>query len=97
MVKIFDGPGKGKTTKLIEISARSREVILCRDENTRAGIMRSAASKKLKIPEPMTYSEFSRKGYYGVRDVKGFLIDDVDVFVQTLTRVPITGLTLCND
>ena len=84
--------GGGKTTQLIELSAKTGAYIVCHSHSTAGGIMRMALQSDLKIPLPITYDDFINKRYYGA-GIKGFLFDDVELFVQSLTRVPILAVT----
>jgi hypothetical protein len=49
----------------------------------------------LQIPFPISYFEFLRKDYCR-KGIKGFLIDDADVFLQSLSAVPINSITVCS-
>jgi hypothetical protein len=47
----------------------------------------------LNIPLPITYDEFIQKRYG--RNISGFLIDNLDLFLKHLSNVPINAVTMC--
>lgn len=85
--------GKGKTTELIKKSAETGDYIVCHrlDESNR--IQAEAQEMGLQIPLPITYDEFLKKRYYG-KGISGFLIDNADMFLQSLSNVPINSITV---
>jgi len=85
--------GKGKTTELIKKSAESGDYIVCDRLHEANRIQVKAQSMGLQIPLPITYNEFLKKGYYG-KGISGFLIDNADMFLQSLSKVPINSITV---
>ena len=85
--------GKGKTTKLIQKSAETGNYIVCYSLDEANSIQVFAQDMGLKIPLPITYDEFLNKQYYG-KDINGFLIDNADMFLQSLSNVPINSITV---
>lgn len=85
--------GHGKTYQLIKKSASSGDYIVCHNQNECSRIAAEAQEMKMKIPFPITYQEFMDKHYYG-KWISGFLIDNIEMFLQTLTEVPINVITL---
>lgn len=88
--------GGGKTTQLIELSAKTGAYIVCYSHSTADYIMRTALESNLIIPLPITYDDFINKRYYGA-GIKGFLFDDVECFLQNLTTVPILAITASDE
>ena len=87
----------GKTKRLIEESAKSGGYIVCRDKHECARISMVARDLGLKIPFPISFDEFTRKEYYG-RGIKGgFLIDQADDLLQSMSVVPIKAISLTDN
>lgn len=85
--------GKGKTTELIKKSAESGDYIVCSRHDEANRIQAEAQDKGFKIPLPITYDEFLKKRYYE-KGIRGFLIDNADMFLQSLSNVPINSITV---
>ncbi len=85
--------GKGKTTELIKKSAKSGDYIVCHRLDEANRIQMEAQEMGLKIPLPITYDEFFKKRYYE-KGISGFLIDNADMFLQSLSNVPINSITV---
>ena len=96
MEKIILNRYCGKTTKLIQKSAEKGYYIVCRNIDTANSIQNYARIMGLSIPLPITYSEFIRGKYEGKR-IPGFLIDDLDILIQTMSSVPIKAITITDD
>jgi hypothetical protein len=84
---------EGKTTKLIKKSAKSGDYIVCFNQEEAYRIQNEAQNMKLNIPLPITYDEFLHKRYCG-RRIHGFLFDNADMFLQSLSGVPINIITV---
>ncbi|MFW5847491.1 MAG: hypothetical protein ACOCVF_01040 [bacterium] len=93
MKKIIMEKGCGKTHQLILKSASTGHYIVCFDSNEASRIQSKAMDMGVQIPFPLTFSEFLNKEYYA-RNIKGFLIDNVEMLIQELTSVPIRAITL---
>lgn len=85
--------GKGKTTELIKKSAEFGYYIVCQRLAEANRIQAEAQDMGLQIPLPITYDEFLKKKYYE-KGISGFLIDNVDIFLQSLSNVPIYYITV---
>lgn len=85
--------GKGKTLELIKRSAITKEYIVCINLMEVKNIENTAKELNLKIPQPITFSDFRDRKYYG-KGIRGFLIDNADLFLQSLTNVPINSITV---
>jgi len=86
---------KGKTIKLIKESARTNNYIVCHSIDEACRIQALAIEMKLQIPLPITYYEFLEKRYYA-KGINGFLIDNADMFLQSISNVPINSITVSN-
>ena len=86
--------GYGKTTKLIKKSAKSGDYIVCNKLDEANRIQYEAKQMGLDIPLPITYAEFIEKRYHG-RNISGFLIDNLELFLQYLSNVPVNAVTMC--
>lgn len=87
--------GGGKTTKLIEIAARTGDYIVTKDHIT-ARYTADLAKKMGKVIHfPCTFEEFLRDAYSP--RISGFLIDDADLLLMLILRrspVPIHAMTI---
>lgn len=92
MEKIIKGRGQGKTLDLIKKSSLTGDYIVCSNFNNAAMIQCEAQEHGLNIPFPITYYEFTQKKYYS-KGISGFLIDNVEMFLESLTDVPINAIT----
>lgn len=82
---------KGKTERLIQMSAESQAYIVVRDHRTAYSIAQRATAAGLKIPFPLTYQEFIDKQFgSAVR----FLIDDADALLSHLARGRLEAISL---
>ncbi len=86
--------GKGKTTELIKKSAETGDYIVCHGLDEANRIQYEAQQMGLDIPLPITYAEFVEKRYQG-RNISGFLIDNLEMFLQYLSNVPVNAITMC--
>lgn len=94
MIKIIGGRGTGKTTKLIEVSAKENIPILCVDKMKKYHIMERAAEMGASIPTPLVFKEDSLKAHVDV------LVDDLDFFLSCLFEAygyKIKGYTISKD
>lgn len=93
MKKIISSRGTGKTAKIIQMSAANGSYIVCHSLKEANEIQNRASEMGLKIPLPITYHEFLHQKYY-LKGVKGFLLEDVDIFLQSLAPgIPIEAIT----
>jgi hypothetical protein len=82
---ILDNRGSGKTKKLILESAETGAVIVAINYSMVQYCLRFARHLNVKIPEPITFSDFI-SGHYRTRDIPGLLIDDADVLIRRLSQ-----------
>ncbi|WP_306353686.1 hypothetical protein [Flavobacterium sp. '19STA2R22 D10 B1'] len=85
----------GKTTSLIKLCSETQYTIVCANKKQVGYIGEVSIEMGINIPVPITFDEFVHKDYND--SIKGFLIDDADCFIQQLTKVKITAMTLSND
>jgi len=88
---IIKPKGGGKTTKLIEMSIETKSVIVVKNKYRERYIQALALSKNLKI-RTLTFEKFLMRQYCN-KDIKGFLIDNVDELLQGITRYPVIAVT----
>jgi hypothetical protein len=87
---------RGKTHQLILESIESGNTIVCCNEMQKRNIIRRVEIDfpNDSIPEPFTFNDFLEKKYRGRRDIKGFLIDNLDLLFEVMTPIPILAVTL---
>jgi len=68
----------GKTTKLIELADRYFSYMVVENVQTVQWIERKAREEGKKIPQPLTYYEFSTGKFYGAGIKGGFVIDNIE-------------------
>lgn len=93
MKKIILERGQGKTYQLIKESALTGDYIVCTNQREASHIQGEAKKMKVKIPFPITYSEFFTGSYYP-KGIKGFLIDNVELLLEYLSPVPVNAITI---
>ncbi len=96
MEKIILPIGAGKTRTLIEKSAEHFYYIVCKNRERADLIQEHAIKLGLDIPFPISWKEFFDGKYYG-KNIRGFLIDDLDDILQSMTNVPIKAITMTDD
>lgn len=97
MKVIIKPRGSGKTTELIKMSEPGKYII-CYSREEAARVAYMAQEMGVDIPFPISYEEFIEERYYHryhlEGGIKSFFIDNLDVFLQVLTTVPIEAITL---
>lgn len=83
----------GKTTKLISKADNYNGYIVCHNKLEAERIMSEAKKLNKKINWPLTYNDLL-SGHYYKPGIKKFHIDNVGVFLQRITQVPIDTVTL---
>lgn len=86
----------GKTTEAIKLAGEKYAYIVCPDVQQVRFIEKLARDMGIKIPLPLTWREFVEKHYYGA-GVKGFVIDNLDQCLQSMTSVNIEAVTFNED
>lgn len=82
-----------KTTKLIEYANNEVKLIVCLNKQEAHRIFNTAKIMGCNIHLPITYEEFI-KGEYSERHLKSVLIDNVDSFVEYISKAPVEAITL---
>lgn len=88
-MRIIAGPRKSsRTTRLIEMAAEFRVqgkvcYIVCDSVERCSIIAQKARESYLEIDFPISFTEFTRKSYYG-KNIDCFLIDNADHLLQIL-------------
>ena len=90
---IVTGRLAGKTTKLIKLSAEHDLYIVCQSKHEAARIFEMAQKMEIHINFPLTYQELIERRYYG-KGIKGFVIDNAEFLLQSLTEVPIEAISM---
>lgn len=93
MKVIAKGRQGGKTTEAIALALETNSYLVVADLREWRRIQRFCKEKKSKIPNMMTFTEFSSKRYF-VRGINGFVIDNVDMLLQHMSPVPIQAITV---
>lgn len=89
---IFRSRGGGKTTELIQRCHNNGGYIICQNISMAHNIHELATNMGYSIPLPLTYNEFRQNKYAG-KNIKAFYIDNVELFLQSLTPVKIDSVT----
>lgn len=93
MLSIVGGRQQGKTSALIKLAHEHGGYIVVRSKTMAAEVANRAREVKMPIAFPLTYEEFLNKRYFG-KGISKFWIDDADALLQSLTEVPIEGITI---
>ncbi len=93
MELIIESQRGGKTTKLIDKSAETGAYIVCHNMQEADRVFSAALKMGKNIPHPISADEFL-KGQYYAKGVKSLLIDNADLFIQSISKVPIDAISL---
>jgi hypothetical protein len=83
----------GKTVEAIKLAAEHGYYIVVPNQVQARDVMKRAQEMSLNIPLPITWNEFTHQQYYG-RHIKGFVIDNLDMCLRSMSSVPIELVTL---
>lgn len=86
----------GKTHEAIKISAETWSYIVCLNKEEGYRVFHQAKNMGFDIPYPITFDEFIN-GRYSAQGIRGFIIDNADMLLQSLTPVRIKAITLNMD
>lgn len=86
----------GKTTELIRLANLKQLYIICPNKMQVSHVYKQATDMGLSIPFPITWYDFIHKNYYG-KNIRGFVIDNLDMCVQQETVVPIEAVSLTGE
>lgn len=87
---------EGKTQELIDIADKKRVYIVCSSTQEADRISKIARDQGKKIFFPLTFDEFLKK-QYATRNIDGFLFDNVDQFISSISSVKIIAMTITTD
>jgi hypothetical protein len=90
---ICRGRCNGKTIEAIKISAEKGCYIICHSQKECTRIFHLAKEMGLDIPFPITFDEFKGGRYYA-GGVKGFIVDNAEILLQSMSPVPIRAITV---
>lgn len=96
-MKIICRPsGSGKTSELIKQCAKKGGYIVCFNIEEADRVYEISNSMNVTIPFPITFEEFIR-GQFFSSGVKMVYIDNIDLCLQTISKVPIDTITVTNN
>ena len=93
MKVIFQPRHTGKTTKLIMESHDKWFYIVCIDRKMADWTFDYARKLGVDIPNPITFEDLLQGRFYP-RGIKGFLIDDFDVMIESFLRRITRGVSV---
>lgn len=96
MKKIIGLRGSGRTTELIRLSVQNGWTIVCPTIQEAHGVYKAAQEMGLMIPHPVSNDEFLTHLYRG-KKIPGFLIDQTEQLLQSMTDVPVQAIVLDDD
>lgn len=96
MEKIIMPRNSGKTTLLIKKASETNSYIVCSTQSECIRLQDEALYMGLRIPLPITYSEFLN-GEYDKSGIKSIMIDNVELFLQSITNVRIKAISLSSE
>lgn len=82
----------GKTTRILRMAEQEHAYIVCFNHEEAQRLWRIAREQKIRIPQPITWDEF-RNGRYRGLGIKGFMIDNLDHCIQSMTTVEVKAAT----
>jgi hypothetical protein len=87
----------GKTTELIKMANKEWLYIVCIDRRAVENTANLARQLGIDIPFPITFEDLVY-GRFHPPGIKGFLVDDVDVFLRQRSRgVPIHAIAVTGE
>lgn len=94
MIEVILRPRRaGKTYELVKKASEENLYIICANRTQVRATQDVARQNGFVIPFPMTWQEFIEKQYYG-RNINGFVIDNLDMCLQSMTPVEIKAVSL---
>lgn len=83
----------GKTTDIIKACKEYGGYIVCRNHEECYRVAKVAQEIGVNIPFPMSYDEFLN-GLYYIPGTKCLHIDDIDMLLQQISKVPIHTVSI---
>ena len=95
-MKVFvSDRGMGKTTFLIEESAKRKLPILCTNNEQVQFIKRRADWMGIEIPEPISYDRVLRNNQYGMPNPRNeYLVDEAQTLLSIVLGINIKAMTV---
>jgi len=90
---ICRGRRGGKTVEAIKLAAETWSYIVCINRKEADRVFDVSKKLGIDIPNPITIEDFIGKRYYA-KGIRGFIIDNADMCLQSLTTVPINAITI---
>lgn len=87
----------GKTTDLLKLAEKNFSYIVCPTILEANSLYAYACDQKINIPQPISWYEFLEKKYYQHGIKGGFMIDNLDMCIQSMSPVEIKAVTLNKD
>jgi hypothetical protein len=89
--------GGGKTTELIKLCARYKHpLIVCNNKQMCEWTFKHARDMGFDIPMPITYDDLVYNTYRG-QNIDAFFLDNAELFLQSLTSVPIVAIAMSEE
>lgn len=85
---------QGKTYDLIKMASEQWLYIVCMNLDDVKRISDMALSMGCSIPQPITFRDFLDSRKDKRNGIKGYLIDNADMLLQSLAVVPIVAVTM---
>jgi hypothetical protein len=83
----------GKSEQILRLAVEHFAYIVCPTMQEVTDLWSRAKELNLDIPQPITWDAFVDHRYYS-RGIKAFVIDNLDLCVQSMTTVDIKGVSL---
>ncbi len=93
---IIKPPGKGKTTDLINMCDGYKGYIVCHSMEAVEHVAKLAYDLGKEINWPMTFQEVL-DGDFHAPGVKEIYIDNLDLCIQNISKVPIGAVTMTDE
>jgi hypothetical protein len=90
---ICRGRRGGKTVEAIRLAAKTWSYIVCINRKEADRVFDVAQKLGIDIPNPITIEDLIGKRYCA-KGIRGFIIDNADKCLQSLTPVPIKAITV---
>jgi hypothetical protein len=97
MKVIVRGRQSGKTDAVLRLAQASFAYIVCANQQRVEEVWRRILELNLNLPQPITWDAFVAGRYRG-RGIKGgFVFDDLDTCLRSMTHVDIKGISLTGE
>lgn len=91
---IARGRQEGKTTELIRIAAAEGLYVVTHTHREAYRLAREAETAGLSMPFPLLFGEEFLPGRYHAPGVRGVVIDNLDLCVAGVSKVPVRAVSL---